>query len=45
VIEHEGIPVRVVTAAKLYEMKRNTVRPNDKLDTIGLIEKFGFKDS
>ena len=45
VIEYEGIPVRVVTAAKLFEMKRNTVRPKDKLDALWLIEKFGFKDS
>ena len=45
IIEYEGIPVRVITAAKLYEMKRNTVRPKDKLDTLWLIEKFGFKDS
>ncbi len=45
VIEYEGIPVRVVTAAKLYEMKKDTVRPKDKLDTLWLIEKFGFKDS
>ena len=45
VIEYEGVPVRVVTAAKLYEMKKDTVRPKDKLDTLWLIEKFGFKDS
>ncbi|HEV8435984.1 MAG TPA: nucleotidyl transferase AbiEii/AbiGii toxin family protein [Thermoanaerobaculia bacterium] len=44
VIEYEGIPVRVVTAAKLYEMKRNTVRPKDKVDAHWLKEEFGFED-
>lgn len=44
VIEYEGIPVRVVTAAKLYEMKRNTVRPKDKVDAQWLKEEFGFED-
>jgi hypothetical protein len=44
VIEYEGIPVRVVTAAKLYEMKRNTVRPKDKMDAHWLKEEFGFED-
>lgn len=31
-IEYEGISIPVVTAAKLYEMKMNTVRPKDKVD-------------
>lgn len=44
VIEYEGVPVRVVTAAKLYEMKRNTVRPKDQLDAHWLKEEFGFED-
>jgi hypothetical protein len=43
VIEYEGIPVRVVTAATLYEM-RNTVRPKDKVDAHWLKEEFGFED-
>lgn len=44
IVEYEGTPVRVVTAAKLYEMKRNTVRPKDKLDCLLLNEKFRFED-
>lgn len=36
VIEYEGVPVRVVTAQKLYEMKMNTVRPMDKADAARL---------
>ena len=45
VIEIEGIPIRVVTAAKLYEMKRNTVRLKDKADCLALNEKFHFEES
>ena len=44
VIEIEGIPIRVVTAAKLYEMKRNTVRFKDKADCLALNEKFHFEE-
>ena len=39
VIEYEGVPVRVVTAEKLYEMKMNTVRPMDKVDAARLKRK------
>jgi len=39
-IEYNGIPARVVTAAKLYEMKRGTVRPKDWGDALALKEKF-----
>jgi len=44
-IEYEGIPVRLVTAAKLYEMKKDTVRAKDKLDAMWLRDKFGFEES
>ena len=44
-IDVEGIPIRVVTAAKLYEMKRNTVRLKDKADCVALNEKFHFEES
>ncbi len=40
IIEYEGIPIRVVTAAKLYEMKLNTVRPQDKVDAESLRIKY-----
>ena len=39
-VEYEGIPIRVVTAAKLYEMKMNTVRPMDKVDAGRLRVKY-----
>jgi hypothetical protein len=45
VVEIEGIAIRVVTAAKLYEMKRNTVRLKDKADCLALNEKFHFEES
>ncbi len=44
VIEYEGIPIRVVTAAKLYEMKSNTVRGQDKVDAGRLNSKFRFEE-
>ena len=45
IIEVEGLPNRTVTAAKLYEMKRNTVRLKDKADCVALNEKFHFEES
>lgn len=44
VVEVDRIPIRVVTAKKLYEMKRNTVRFKDKADCLALNEKFHFED-
>ena len=43
-IEYEGTPIRVVTAEKLYEMKRLTVRPKDQVDAAWLKDKFRFED-
>jgi hypothetical protein len=43
IVPFGGRTIRVVTAAKLYEMKRNTVRPKDKMDCIALNEKFEFE--
>ena len=40
VVEYEGIPIRVVTAETLYEMKMNTVRPHDKVDAQRLLLKY-----
>lgn len=34
--EIEGVPIRVVTADQLHEMKRNTVRPKDRMDAEAL---------
>ena len=44
VVEYEGIPIRVVTPEKLYEMKTHTVRLKDKADAAALNEKFRFED-
>ncbi|MCK5033684.1 MAG: nucleotidyl transferase AbiEii/AbiGii toxin family protein [Calditrichia bacterium] len=38
IIEIEGIPVRVATAAALIDMKKNTIRPEDKRDVLFLKE-------
>jgi len=42
--ELEGVPVRVVTARMLYEMKRQTVRYKDRLDADRLRQKFGLRE-
>lgn len=42
ILEIEGIPIRVVTAETLYQMKMNTVRLKDKADAAALARKFGF---
>jgi diphthamide synthase (EF-2-diphthine--ammonia ligase) len=34
--ELEGVPIRVVTAEQLHEMKRSTVRPKDRMDAEAL---------
>ena len=43
-LEIKGVPVRLVTPATLYQMKRNTVRPQDRMDAFNLREKFKLKD-
>ena len=44
VMDVHGTPVRVVTPQMLYEMKRDTVRPKDKIDAIALRQRFDLKD-
>lgn len=39
-----GVPVRIVTAETLYRMKRDTVRPIDKIDAENLRKRFGLKE-
>ena len=39
-----SVPVRVATPLTLYRMKRDTVRPKDRLDALMLREAFGLKD-
>jgi hypothetical protein len=41
---YDGVPVRVVTARTLWKMKKDTVRPVDRLDASLLAERFGFKE-
>ncbi|HEY5610662.1 MAG TPA: nucleotidyl transferase AbiEii/AbiGii toxin family protein [Thermoanaerobaculia bacterium] len=38
------VPVRVVTPRTLWAMKRDTVRPVDRMDAALLAERFGFGD-
>jgi hypothetical protein len=42
--EIEGVPLRVVTAAQLYEMKRNTVRAKDRGDAEALRQAFSLPE-
>jgi hypothetical protein len=42
--EIRGIPVRLVTAETLYRMKRDTVRPIDKIDALNLRQRFDFEE-
>jgi hypothetical protein len=43
-IEIQGLSVRLVTAETLYRMKRDTVRPIDKIDALRLRKKFNLKE-
>ena len=38
----EGVRVRVATARTLYRMKKDTVRPQDRLDAQALRERFNL---
>ena len=40
--EIKGVPIRVVTPAQLYAMKRNTVRPKDRNDAEALRQEFSL---
>jgi len=40
----DGIPVRVATPRMLYRMKKDTLRPLDKLDAEALRERFGIRE-
>lgn len=39
---YKGTPVRLVTPETLWKMKRDTVRPVDRMDADALAERFGF---
>ncbi|NWG12186.1 MAG: nucleotidyl transferase AbiEii/AbiGii toxin family protein [Acidobacteria bacterium] len=40
---YEGIPVRVATPAMLYEMKKDTMRLQDRADAEAIREEFGLE--
>jgi len=40
----DGIRIRVATPAMLYRMKRDTVRPQDRLDAETLRREFGLEE-
>jgi hypothetical protein len=40
----EGVTVRLVSPRTLFRMKKDTVRPKDRLDADGLRVKYGFGD-
>jgi hypothetical protein len=44
ILRIEGVAVRVATPQMLYRMKRNTVRPQDRLDAQVLKERFQLED-
>lgn len=44
VLEVEGLRVRVATPRMLYRMKRDTVRPQDRLDAEMLKQRFGLDE-
>lgn len=42
--EAEGVRFRVATPRMLYRMKRDTVRPQDRLDAEAIRERFGLEE-
>lgn len=42
---YEDVPVRVVSPRTLWRLKKDTVRPMDRLDAAMLAEKFGFEEN
>jgi hypothetical protein len=44
VLEVEGLRIKVATPRMLYRMKRDTVRPQDRLDAAELRRRFGLEE-
>ena len=44
IVRVEGMSIRVATPRMLYRMKRDTLRPQDRLDAQILKERFGLED-
>jgi hypothetical protein len=43
-VDADGEPVRVVSPSTLYHMKRDTVRPKDRIDAEALRPSFDLED-
>jgi len=43
-LDVEGVRVRVATPRMLYRMKKNTVRPQDRVDAETLRDRFGLSE-
>lgn len=44
IVRVEGVSVRVATPRMLYRMKRDTVRPQDRVDAQMIKDRFGLED-
>lgn len=44
ILRLEGLSIRVATPRMLYRMKRDTVRPQDRVDAQVLKDRFGIED-
>jgi hypothetical protein len=44
VVTVDGVPIRTATPAMLYRMKKDTVRPQDRLDAEAIRQEFDLKD-
>jgi hypothetical protein len=40
----EGVQARVATARMLYRMKRDTIRPQDRIDAETIRQRFGLEE-
>lgn len=40
----DGVPIRVATPRMLYRMKRDTVRPQDRMDAEAIRQRFGLQE-
>ena len=45
IVQVDGVTVRVATPRTLYRMKKDTVRPQDRLDAQVLKDRFGLEDN
>ena len=44
ILKVDGVPVQVVTPKTLYNMKRDTVRPQDKIDAYNLRDVYDWEE-